>query len=114
MSNFVTLIVEDDLSQREALSELLKEKGLEVVECSTAEAAEIVLVSTGPELRALVTDVSLAGDMSGVELAQLAKRRFPHLNVVIVSGRGPSYVPVNTSFLLKPYRPSDLLEAVLH
>ena len=114
MSNFVALVVEDDVFQRETLSDLLKDKGLEVVECSTAEAAEIVLVSTGSELLALVTDVSLAGDMSGVELAQVAKRRFPHINVVIVSGRGPSYVPENTSFLLKPYRPSDLLNAVLH
>jgi DNA-binding NtrC family response regulator len=114
MSNFVALVVEDDVFQREALSELLKAKGLEVVECSTAEAAEIVLVSTGSELRALVTDVSLAGDMSGVELAQLAKRRFPNINVVIISGRGPPYIPENTSFFLKPYRPSDLVDAVLH
>jgi len=114
MSNFVALVVEDDLFQRETLSDLLKDKGLEVVECSTAEAAEIVLVSTGPELRALVTDISLAGQMSGVELAQFAKRRFPHLNVVMISGRGPAYIPENTSFFLKPYRPSDLLEAVLH
>jgi len=113
MSNFVALVVEDDVPQREILAELLKDEGLEVVECSTAEAAEIVLVSTGSELLALVTDVSLAGDMSGVELAQFAKRRFPHINVVIVSGRGPAYVPANTRFLLKPYQPNDLLEAVL-
>jgi CheY-like chemotaxis protein len=49
MSNFVALVVEDDVFQREILAELLKDKGLEVVECSTAEAAEIVLVSTGSD-----------------------------------------------------------------
>jgi CheY-like chemotaxis protein len=114
MSNFVALVVEDDVLQREIVSELLRDHGLEVVECSTAEAAELVLTSTGTELRALVTDVNLAGIMSGLELAEYAKRRFPHLNVVMVSGKGPSYVPHDTRFFLKPYRPKELLEAVLH
>jgi DNA-binding NtrC family response regulator len=114
MSNFVALVVEDDVLQREIVSELLRDHGLEVVECSTAEAAELVLTSTGTELRALVTDVNLAGTMSGLELAEYAKRRFPHLNVVMVSGKGPAYVPHDTRFFLKPYRPKELLEAVLH
>ena len=57
MSNFVALVVEDDPLQREVMADLLKDEGLEVVECSTAEAAELVLVSTGTELKALVTDI---------------------------------------------------------
>lgn len=113
MSNFVALVVEDDALQREVVSELLRDHGLEVVECSTAEAAEIILATTGNELRALVTDVNLAGDMSGVELAEYAKRRFPCLNVVMVSGKGPPYVPQDIQFFLKPYRPRELLDAVL-
>ena len=113
MSNFIALIVEDDLFQRAFLADLLKEEGLEVVECASAEAAELILVSTGTELRALVTDVNLAGDTSGLELAQFAKRRFPNLNVVMVSGRGAPYVPHNTRFLMKPYLPDQLLDAVL-
>ena len=59
MSNFVALIVEDDPFQRECLADLLKSEGLEVVECANGEVAELVLASTGPELRALVTDVEL-------------------------------------------------------
>jgi CheY-like chemotaxis protein len=114
MSNFVALVVEDDALQREVVSELLRDNGLEVVECSTAEAAELVLVSTGTELRALVTDVNLAGKMSGVELAEYAKRKFPGVNVVVVSGKNPPYVPQDTHFFLKPYEPKDLLAAVLN
>jgi DNA-binding NtrC family response regulator len=114
MSNFIALVVEDDALQREIVSELLGNNGLEVVTCSTAEAAELVLASTGTELRALVTDVNLGGAMSGVELAEYAKRRFPRLNVVMVSGKGPPYVPQDTHFFLKPYLPDDLLRAVLH
>jgi len=113
MSNFVALIVEDDAFQRECLSDLLKGKGLEVVECANGEVAELVLASTGPELRALVTDIELGGQMSGVELAQYAKRRFPGMNVVMISGRSPPYIPQDTHFLMKPYEPQQLLEAVL-
>jgi DNA-binding NtrC family response regulator len=113
MSNFVALVVEDDAFQRECLADLLKSEGLEVVECANGEVAELVLTSTGPELRALVTDVELGGEMSGVQLAQYAKRRFPDLNVVMVSGRGTPYVPHGTHFLAKPYDPQQLLDAVL-
>lgn len=72
-----------------------------------------MLASTGPELRALVTDVVLGGEMSGVQLAQYAKREFPNLNVVMVSGHGTPYVPHGTHFLMKPYDPRQLLDAVL-
>ena len=114
MLKFIALIVEDDPFQRAFVADLLKDEGLQVVECASAEAAELVLVATGNELRALVTDVNLAGDASGVELAQFAKRRFPDMNVVMVSGRGVPYVPHNTRFLMKPYRPDELLAAVLN
>jgi DNA-binding NtrC family response regulator len=113
MSNFVALIVEDDPFQREALADLLKSEGLEVVECANGEVAELVVAATGAELRALVTDIELGGKMSGVELAQYAKRQFPGLNVVMVSGHGPPFVPHDTHFLMKPYEPQQLLDAVL-
>jgi hypothetical protein len=51
--------------------------------------------------------------MSGSELAQYAKRRFPHINVVMVSGRPPPYIPKDALRLLKPYRPNEFLKAVL-
>jgi CheY-like chemotaxis protein len=111
--NFTALVVEDDTLQRERLAELLKSKGLEVIECTTAEAAELVVASAGVELKALVTDVSLAGEMSGIELTQFAKRRFPNMNVVVLSDRPPTYIPQEALFLLKPYQPRELLEAVL-
>ncbi len=42
MSQFTTLVVEDDTLQREAIADLLKDRGLEVIECTTAEAAELL------------------------------------------------------------------------
>lgn len=52
MKKFMTLLVEDDAFQRECLAEVLKDDGFEVVECSTAEAAELVIATSGTELRA--------------------------------------------------------------
>ena len=92
MSNFVTLVVEDDAFQREALAELLKDDGFEVIECATAEAAELVIASSGTELQALVTDNNLPGVMSGAELAQYASCQHPKMNIIIISGmKGEPY-----------------------
>ena len=112
MSNFVTLLVEDDAAQREAFADLLKDEGFEVIECATAEAAELIIASTGTELQALITDQNLAGAMSGAQLAQYARRRHPHMNVVIISGTTVEPIPVNTTFLQKPFTAAQLLEAV--
>jgi DNA-binding response OmpR family regulator len=43
MSNFMTLLVEDDPFQRETLADILKDEGFEVIECTTAEAAELIM-----------------------------------------------------------------------
>ena len=48
MSNFIALVVEDDPLQREFLADLLKGEGLEVVECASAGAAELVARKSAP------------------------------------------------------------------
>jgi DNA-binding NtrC family response regulator len=108
----VTLLVQDDASQREAFADLLKDEGFEVIECTTAEAAELIIASTGTELQALITDQHLAGAMSGVELAQYARRRHPQMNIIIMSGKTVGPIPVNITFLQKPFSPEQLLEAI--
>jgi DNA-binding NtrC family response regulator len=112
MSSFVMLMVDDDAVQRGLVADMLRDEDFEVIECATAEAAELVVTSTGNELRALITDNNLAGDMSGMDLAGFAKRRFPNLHVIIISGKEVKPVPYRTTFLRKPFLPSRLLEAI--
>jgi CheY-like chemotaxis protein len=112
VSPFTALVVEDDSLQREVLADVLKREGLEVIECTTAEAAELVLATTGLELRALVTDVHLDGEMTGIELAEYARQKYPALNVIVMSGRDTPDLPRDMRFLQKPFRPSDLLRAI--
>jgi DNA-binding NtrC family response regulator len=112
VSLFMALIVEDDSLQREVLADALKGEGLEVIECTTAEAAELILATTGLELCALVTDVHLDGEMTGIELAVYAKRKYPALNVIVISGRETPELPHDTLFLQKPFRTAELVHAV--
>ena len=113
MSQFVTLLVEDDMLQREVMAELLRDEGFEVVECSTAEAAELIIATSGTELRALITDNRLSGSMSGVELAEYARGRYPGLNIIVMSGKQVPKLPARTTFLQKPFAPAHLLQAVV-
>jgi DNA-binding NtrC family response regulator len=102
----------DDALKREVLAHVLKDEGLEVIECTTGEAAELIIASTGTELQALVTDHNLAGAMSGAALAGYARSRHPHMNIIIMSGRTVYPIPVGTMFLQKPFSPAQLLDAV--
>ncbi|WP_065754341.1 response regulator [Bradyrhizobium paxllaeri] len=105
----VALVVEDDELQRELLSDFLKEERMDVISCESAEAAELIIASAGPELSLLVTDFRLAGNGTGADVASFAKDRFPHLPVIIVSGDNNFSIPVGVRFLKKPFSPSESL-----
>jgi len=112
MSKFVTLLVEDDALQREVLSDVLRAEKYEVIECATGEAAELVVATTGTELQALVTDQNLGGGMSGAELAEYAREKFPRMNVILMSGQETPRLPPSVLFLRKPFPPPALLAAI--
>src|SRR5437879_9306303 len=100
-TNPTALVVEDDQDQRELLSLLLEECDMAVIQCETAESAEVVLERVGESLSMIFTDVKLAGDMNGVELAELAKRRFPDLVVIVTSGSEAPVLPAGAMFMQK-------------
>ena len=93
--------------------DLLKDEHMDVIACESAEAAELVIEELGESLRLLVTDVELAGSETGIELAGAAKRHFPALKVVIVSGQDHLPLPPDVHFLKKPWRPLELLREAM-
>jgi DNA-binding NtrC family response regulator len=103
------LVVEDDEDQRELVSLLLEECDMAVIQCETAESAEVVLERVGESLSMIFTDVKLAGNMNGAELAELAKHRFPDLVVIVTSGSEAPALPAGAMFMQKPWRALDIL-----
>jgi two-component system, cell cycle response regulator CpdR len=106
----IALVVEDDALQRQSIAMLLQECEMDVIQCESGEAAELVLEHVGGCLATLLTDVKLAGTMDGIELAQIARQRFPELRIVVTSATPRvSRLPDGTQFIAKPWRPLELL-----
>jgi CheY-like chemotaxis protein len=104
------LVVEDDPMQREMICVLLEESDYDVIQCESAEAAALVLDKFSNSLAFMMTDVSLAGRMTGVQLAHIARARNPHLDVVVTSGRDlPEPLPNGVKFWSKPWAALDIL-----
>src|SRR6185437_16021368 len=104
------LIVEDDPMQREMISLLLEESDYDVIQCESVEAAELVLEKKGEALCLMMTDVQLAGDMNGVELAHVAKQRVPDIEVIVTSGKPlRQRLPDGAKFWSKPWAPLDVI-----
>ena len=104
------LVVEDDPMQREMIGLLLEESDFDVIECESAEAAELVLQDAGGSVVLLMTDVELAGHMTGVELAYVARKYNPDLDVIVTSGKPlPRPLPQGVQYWSKPWAPLDVI-----
>jgi CheY-like chemotaxis protein len=104
------LVVEDDPMQREMISLLLEESHFDVIECESAEAAEVVLRRMARELALVMTDISLAGAMDGVSLAHIARRYNPKIDVIVTSGSPlPRPLPQGVQYWSKPWAPLDVI-----
>jgi DNA-binding NtrC family response regulator len=104
------LIVEDDPVQREMIELLLEESEFDVIACESAEAAEAVLQDCSDNVVLMMTDVELAGHMTGIELAHAAKKYNPDLDVIVTSGKPlRQRLPDGATFWAKPWAPLDVI-----
>jgi DNA-binding NtrC family response regulator len=112
----IILVVEDNAAMRKVVTRQLTELGYRVLEADAAAAALDVLAVEKVAL--LFSDVVMAGDMNGVELAQLAMTRWPGLKVLLTSGfpetrmAADGAMPDGLRLLSKPYRRAELARAL--
>ena len=106
----IALVVEDDAYQRELLKVLLEETELHVFACESAEAALRILDQYGSGMSLLVTDVQLAGVLTGADLARIAKQRYPELSIIVTSGSAKPKLPADTVFMAKPWQALEILK----
>lgn len=110
----VVLIVEDEAMIRMGAVALIEDLGCEFFEASSADEA-IALLERHPEITIVFTDIQMAGSMDGLELAAYARRRWPPLKFIIVSGNHVATaveMPVGARFFPKPYNATTIGEAI--
>lgn len=94
--------------------DLLEDAGFEVVEATTADAGWDILERSG-RVGVLFTDVDMSGSMNGLTFAERVSRRWPHIGLVVTSGRyglRDEDLPDDGRFLTKPYQQKQLLSAI--
>ena len=82
----VVLVAEDESLVRMFTADFLVEAGYTVIEASSAVAALRQLEVT-PNVRVLLTDVEMPGEMDGLELAREVQSRWPEVVIIVTSGR---------------------------
>jgi len=108
-------VVDDDEMLRESLPELLREFGFAARAFSSGQ--EFLSSNYVDETRCLILDVAMP-EMSGLDLQQELKRRGQAIPIIFISGqkdedvRKQAFRQGAVKFLYKPFRDSDLLEAV--
>jgi PAS domain S-box-containing protein len=109
------LVVEDDDDVRRFVAEMLADMGYGVLEAQNGPAA-LHLLEKGTAVDVVFTDVRMPDGMSGFQLAQESRRRFPAMAIVLASGATAFADPVQTMpdmpFLRKPFRRDDILQAI--
>ena len=107
-------VVDDDESMCTALDRLLRSAGLGV---ATFASALEFLDESRPGGACLVVDVKMSG-MTGLELQQRLASTRPDLPVVVITAYGSERLRQDalaggaSAFLRKPFRESELLDAV--
>ena len=105
------LAVEDEPLLLDSLSQAFEDFGYSVLRASDGSEAYRLLADTPVDL--LVTDVRLPGPLEGWDVAEEARRRYPKVKVIYVTGYTggtPRDVP-DSVFIVKPYRPSLVIRA---
>lgn len=109
------LLVEDDDLIRIGLAELLAEAGFEVIGAPDAESA-LALAGTARPPRAVVSDVNLGPGMNGFALAAAARRRWPMVPVLLISGVETNFAGrhcgATERFLRKPFSSDAFLRSI--
>ena len=98
MDQSTILVVEDDPALRASLVYVFEEGGIPAIGLSNA----------------VLTDVMMPGTTDGLQLAGMIARQWPHIIVLVTSGRVRPVedLPRNVQFIAKPWKPSQVIFAI--
>ena len=108
------LAVEDEPAVRAVAVEALEDDGFEVIEAPSADHAATILQARD-DIAVVFTDVTMAGELNGFDLARIAEKLHPNISVIVTSGALPSGfsgLAPDARFLQKPYRMTRVIELI--
>ncbi|HSH95034.1 MAG TPA: response regulator [Roseimicrobium sp.] len=108
------LVVEDETFVRMDAVEMLRDAGFDILEAVNADEAMRLLVQHS-DIRLIFTDIDMAGSINGLELATIARKRWPPVRIVLTSGHykvQAGDLPEGARFFSKPYQPAQIIDAV--
>ncbi|GBU19723.1 MULTISPECIES: response regulator [Methylobacterium] len=104
------LVVDDDAEVRHVTASFLVDFGYAASEAADASTAVAMLEAGGFEL--VVADLAMPG-MTGADLAETVRRRWPALPVLILTGHAEAMqIPPDVPVLDKPFRSAELAARV--
>lgn len=111
----LVLVLEDEAAVRQTICEQLHLLGYLTLEASSGEQA-LDLLAASVEIDIFISDLMLPGGMSGAEVVNAARKRYPHLTLLLISGQDlrPSYNPAlpEVALLRKPFTRVQLAQAL--
>lgn len=114
MAQPIILIVEDEPLIRMCAVDFAEEAGYAALEAKDSGEA-LVFLEGRDDIAVLFTDITLPGDLDGIELAEQVAVRWPGIKVLLASGALtglPADVAPGAYRLPKPYGLSQFLEAL--
>src|SRR6476620_10538297 len=105
------LVVEDNETERRALSQVLKGDGFNVF---GAENADKAMGYVDEHIDVVLSDIHM-GDVSGIDLLQLWKKRQPDTHFIVLTGHGNVDTAVQAikngafDYVTKPVNPEEII-----
>ena len=116
MNSPEVILADDDASVAFVVEMMLQDAGYKVSLASSGAAAMDALDMSDAPPGALVTDIRLGAGASGWDVAVHARRRWPKIGVVYISGDSaadwPSRGVPGSTIIRKPCAAAQLLQAV--
>ncbi len=110
----VALVVDDEAFARLFAVQILLDQGYIVLEAADAEEG-LEILQAEHDVSVLFTDISMPGDLDGLDLVERANRDRPDIALLVTSGHGVPAghrLPAEARFLPKPYTAHALSEAI--
>ena len=108
----MVLVVEDNPAVRQVALSTLHSLGFKVMEAETGDEAARLL-KMKKDIKLVLSDVRMPGELSGIDLARLIQREQPDIQVLLTTGYFDGEDKLeDLNLLYKPYRATDLAEKI--